>query len=294
MGKIIRNGIEYCGTSDTADNIIYDNKDSGLESTTTQGAIDELSEKVKSGGNIEYLTQAQYDALSDDKLTNGVEYRITDAGSMGAAENVGYDNSKSGIAAVNVQDAIDGLNDSLVNFKAYIPSFGTTYGRGAIPNALEVNIASAESEYNKAGYVYYGYTTQLPINCRQGIREVYYYNQENVFVKIIGSDSTNNYNEWGNFYNGTTWSGWIDLSNNKLPHIEYGIATNGSVTFEKPFSEEPSITLTIDNPNDKLLFSLYITSKSTTGFTYICRYSGVGDNEWIDYFDKVNYIAVGK
>lgn len=114
MGKIIRNGIEYCGTSDTADNIIYDNKDSGLESTTTQGAIDELSEKVKSGGNIEYLTQAQYDALSDDKLTNGVEYRITDAGSMGTAENVGYNNSKSGIAAVNVQDAIDGLNNSLV------------------------------------------------------------------------------------------------------------------------------------------------------------------------------------
>ena len=67
MGKIIRNGIEYCGTSDTADNIIYDNTDSRLESTTTQGAIDELSEKVKTGGNVVYLTQEQYDALPDSK-----------------------------------------------------------------------------------------------------------------------------------------------------------------------------------------------------------------------------------
>lgn len=42
MGKIIVNGIEFCGTSDTADNIIYDNKESDLEATTVQDAIDEL------------------------------------------------------------------------------------------------------------------------------------------------------------------------------------------------------------------------------------------------------------
>lgn len=113
MGKIIRNGIEFCGTSDTADNIIYDNTDSGLAATNTQTAIDELSEKVKSGGNIMYLTQAQYDALPESKESDDVEYRITDAGTMAGAENVGYDNSKSGIEAVNVQDAIDKLDESL-------------------------------------------------------------------------------------------------------------------------------------------------------------------------------------
>ena len=31
------------------------------------------------GGNIVYITQAEYDALPDSKLTNGIEYRITDA-----------------------------------------------------------------------------------------------------------------------------------------------------------------------------------------------------------------------
>ena len=81
-GKIIRNGIEYSGGGGSASDIMY-------------------------------LTQAEYDALPESKLTNGVEYRITDAGTMAGAENVGYDNSKSGLEAVNVQDAIDKLDESL-------------------------------------------------------------------------------------------------------------------------------------------------------------------------------------
>ena len=106
MGVIIRNGIEYSG--------------SGM-----------------GGGNIEYLTQAQYDALSDDKLTNGVEYRITDAGTMAGAENVGYNNSKSGLEAVNVQDAIDKLDESLANLGSgtyYDEETETLYIQGGTSN----------------------------------------------------------------------------------------------------------------------------------------------------------------
>ena len=51
MGKIIRNGIEFCGTSDTADNIIYDNSESGLEATTTQAAIDKLNDSLTNEDN---------------------------------------------------------------------------------------------------------------------------------------------------------------------------------------------------------------------------------------------------
>lgn len=43
MGKIIRNGIEFSGTRDTANNINYDNTLSGLNAATAQEAIDELS-----------------------------------------------------------------------------------------------------------------------------------------------------------------------------------------------------------------------------------------------------------
>ena len=46
MGKIIRNGIEFSSTVDTANNISYDNSLSGLEATTTQKAIDELNKRL--------------------------------------------------------------------------------------------------------------------------------------------------------------------------------------------------------------------------------------------------------
>ena len=84
MGRIIRNGIEY-GSGGTA-------------------------------SNIAYLTQEAYDALPDDKLIDGVEYRITDANTDSTkARNIGYDNSESGIEAVSVQDAIDKVNYDLKN-----------------------------------------------------------------------------------------------------------------------------------------------------------------------------------
>ena len=46
MGKIIRNGIEFSSTVDTANNISYDNSLSDLEATTAQKAIDEVAESL--------------------------------------------------------------------------------------------------------------------------------------------------------------------------------------------------------------------------------------------------------
>ena len=66
------------------------------------------------GGSVVYLTQAEYDALPDSKLSNNIEYRITD-GDMGVAtaSNLSYDNSFSGLEAVTVQQAVDEVNNSL-------------------------------------------------------------------------------------------------------------------------------------------------------------------------------------
>ena len=81
MGVIVRNGIEYSGTG---------------------------------GSNVVYLTQEEYDALPDSKLTDNVEYRITDANTnKNAARNLAYDNTDSNLEAINVQAAIDEVNDSL-------------------------------------------------------------------------------------------------------------------------------------------------------------------------------------
>lgn len=82
QGKIIRNGIVYSGGG--------------------------------GGYDIEYLTQSEYDALPESKLTNGVEYRITDSNPPApTAKDMSYDNSESGIEAENVQDAIDEVKDNV-------------------------------------------------------------------------------------------------------------------------------------------------------------------------------------
>ena len=89
MGRIIRNGVEY-GSGGTASNVVY-------------------------------LTQEAYDALPDDKLTDGVEYRITDANTDSTkARNIAYDNSESGIEATSVQGAIDSINGNLGNLLKYV------------------------------------------------------------------------------------------------------------------------------------------------------------------------------
>ena len=79
-------------------------------------------------GNVVYLTQAEYDELPDTKLTDDVEYRITDAGVRGSAENVSYDNSVSGLDAKNMQEAVDKLNDSLTNENHESFNFGIKDG----------------------------------------------------------------------------------------------------------------------------------------------------------------------
>lgn len=65
------------------------------------------------------LTQEEYDSLGDEKLTNNVEYWITDASGsseiLGNAINIGYDNTESGMDATNLQDAVTELNEALAN-----------------------------------------------------------------------------------------------------------------------------------------------------------------------------------
>ena len=47
MGKIMRNGKKYSGASSSmAENIIYDNTESGLEANDVQGAVDELNTSI--------------------------------------------------------------------------------------------------------------------------------------------------------------------------------------------------------------------------------------------------------
>ena len=46
MGKIVKNGVTYSGSSDNADNVKYNNNVSNLDATNVQEAIDKLNESV--------------------------------------------------------------------------------------------------------------------------------------------------------------------------------------------------------------------------------------------------------
>lgn len=73
MGKIIVNGETYSGTTDTANNINYDNSVSGLQASTAQEAIDELKDGMDavtdrtaeySAGNLLSIVTSPYCTIS--------------------------------------------------------------------------------------------------------------------------------------------------------------------------------------------------------------------------------------
>ena len=75
MPKIIKNGIEYCSTSSigNADEVLFDNSESELTSTSVQGAITELSDKHD---NIQTQVNECFQSVSDGKAL--VASAITD------------------------------------------------------------------------------------------------------------------------------------------------------------------------------------------------------------------------
>lgn len=79
-----------------------------------------------------------------------------------------------------------------------------------------------------------------------------------------------------------------------MKHIEYGIANDGKVTFDRVFSEKPVVIVNFLNPNTELAYSIVITNVTTTGFSYYGKYSADNYNTWIPFLKNVQYVAIGK
>lgn len=80
------------------------------------------------------LTQAEYDALSEEEKNNGSLYFITDGESAPSANRfsasgISYDNTDSGLSATNVQDAVDEVNAKAIKV---VTTTGTTTASGAL------------------------------------------------------------------------------------------------------------------------------------------------------------------
>ena len=79
-----------------------------------QELIEEMVESMDEHFIPVAVTWAEYQALPDDKYTNGKIYFITDRGAEVDASTVPYNHTTSGLTATNVQDAIDEVIDESV------------------------------------------------------------------------------------------------------------------------------------------------------------------------------------
>ncbi len=72
-----------------------------------------LEEEILSVGKGIELTQAEYDALSEEEKNNGTTYYIKDGDTNLPvnATNINYNNTDSGLSSTNLQDAVDEINN---------------------------------------------------------------------------------------------------------------------------------------------------------------------------------------
>lgn len=81
------------------------------------------------------------------------------------------------------RNKLNSNKENINAFKNYCPTFATTHGNTAIKNALLVNLNSADGSENRIGYVSKS-TASIPTDCHAGVREVYYFNKTEVWLKI--------------------------------------------------------------------------------------------------------------
>ena len=74
MGKIVKNGVTYSGSSDNADNVKYNNNVSNLDATNVQEAIDKLDESVDIlNGNLNRFDNLNVKSTNNGSLPNIIQ-----------------------------------------------------------------------------------------------------------------------------------------------------------------------------------------------------------------------------
>lgn len=120
MPFIIKNGKYYGSGGGSGDSSIditqaeYDKLEASgkVNHDVTYYITDGVYEEGEGNTNIVKLTQVEYDALGDEKLSDNNIYLITDADEL-SAENLFYDDTETGFGVNNVQDAIVEQNKNL-------------------------------------------------------------------------------------------------------------------------------------------------------------------------------------
>ena len=107
MGKIVRNGVEYGGSSNSAETIKYN------ETKNVKDVINEIKSKAMF-----------IDSFDTD--TGTLNTTSVSPSSDPTAASVTFDNANTGLNATNVQDAVTEVNGNLNKYKYGDKIFGTS------------------------------------------------------------------------------------------------------------------------------------------------------------------------
>lgn len=107
MGKIIKNGVTYSGSSDNADSVKYNNNVSNLDATNVQEAIDKLDESVDT-------LNSNLGGMSFYEDENGNKYVV---GADSVPKKLGECDFKITIRAAYDNTDSDGLYDKAFTYK---------------------------------------------------------------------------------------------------------------------------------------------------------------------------------
>ena len=177
--------LESFGVSATADEINYiggatSNIQVQLDSKVDS---DEFYEAIANVDNSVTLTQAEYDALSDEEKARDITYYITDGGVQQNATAISftssvYDAKNVGDALNEVKNSVNEVNSNLSNKNGYI----AYASNDSLENIIENNISNMKQFIEYTFHVDNISGTPFPSN-------------NNVIVKvIITNDNKNSYN----------------------------------------------------------------------------------------------------
>ena len=169
MGKIIRNGIEYSGTYDSATSVNYDNSVSGLDARTVQEGLDELSKGSKGAFPVDNLLSTATDIplsanqgrVLDEKISTINESLEVFPKIVTATINASI--SKGGTKTFNLASYIPSgykMLNVIVRANDYaFPYYNASNQIGTFVNRVysstsEVSISSPVTEWNNYDFVF--------------------------------------------------------------------------------------------------------------------------------------------
>lgn len=180
--------------------------------STYTGKVDAALEDID-----EFKTTINGQITNINTSITTLQTKVDDIGDLGFLETT---------ATGTLVDAINELHTQ--------NTFDRFYGveNGVLSDALGVGLQHWNQQ-NLPRHCDNSSTSQLPFDFGHGIRYVDFYNENAIFVNLIGNNATTNRAEiWRNYFNGTSWNNWSHFGLCRIDFIKELNISTGSFSIE--------------------------------------------------------------